>query len=92
MPDDAYVREITQRFLEALGELWSATDYREATEFERYSDDELKVILGEWIHVRTACERLFENIRRARPDLPGWDPIGKEKPVDVRLRDAEGPA
>lgn len=88
--DPAYMRERAAAVLKALGGLWSATDYAESRLIENYTEAELKAFLGEWIHVRKACNEIFDQIRAAHPDLPGWDPIQKDKPVDERLSDAEG--
>ena len=97
MTTDDYAHEVRQRMLEALSDLWSATDHREATELDGYTDRELKEFLGRWVHVRRACNAFFQKIRDTRPDLPGWDPISEEKPVEERLqeeraREAEPPS
>ena len=91
MVQESYERERVREVVQALDRLWSATDYPEARNISQYSEDELKQFLGEWIHVRKACNRIFEKIRESRPELPGWDPMGKEVPVEQRLADADGP-
>lgn len=85
-----YLRERVAAVLEALSNLWGATDYPESRVIANYTETELKAFLGQWIHVRKAGNEIFDGIRAAHPDLPGWDPIQKEKPVDQRLSDAEG--
>jgi hypothetical protein len=73
----------------ALDHLWYATDYHESREVSLYTDEEMKRFLGEWIQVRKAGNEIFDKIRRSRPDLPGWDPIGKDLPVEQRLARAD---
>ena len=90
MTEQEYARERAQDFLDALGNLWSATDHPEWQDISLYTDDEIKAVLGEWIHVRKACDAMFDRIRTARPELPGWDPIQKDRPVDERLAEADG--
>ena len=75
--------------IEALNGLWQTTDYSEAGDPNNYSAEERMKFLGEWIHVRKACGRLFGETRRLDPDFPGWDPIRKSVPVDQRLREAQ---
>ncbi len=77
--------------IEALDGFWSSTDYPESRDISLYTDDEIKRFLGEWIHVRKAGDEIFDRIRRSRPELPGWDPIRKDVPVERRLADAEPP-
>ena len=87
---ESYGRERVRVVVEALDRLWFATDYPEARDLSQYTEDELKQFLGEWVHVRKACNRIFDKIRESRPGLPGWDPSGKEVPIEQRLADADG--
>ena len=80
--EQSYERERATDFLDSLSRLWIATDYPEWRDLSLYSDDELMAILGQWIHVRRAVDGMFDAIRTARPELPGWDPIQGEKPID----------
>ncbi len=82
MSQRSYEQEVVDRLLRALGDLWHATDYPEATMLSLYTDEELKAILGQWIHIRRVGDALFNKIRESRPDLPGWTPILGERPVD----------
>jgi hypothetical protein len=86
--DESYARERAEAVTAALDALWSATDYPEARDINVYTENDLKLILGEWIHVRKAMNALFDKIREAHPDLPGKDPIGGEQPIEKRLADA----
>ena len=76
-----YEREVAERFLRALDDLWSATDYREAQDISWYEDDELKKILGEWEQIRRVCDYIYIKIRDGYPELEGWDPIRKDRPL-----------
>ncbi len=78
-----------KRLIASLDQLWYATDFAEAGDPRNYSLEERMKFLGEWIHGRKACNRLFDAIRLAHPELPGWDPIGKSIAVEERLRNVE---
>ena len=73
-------RQMGQAVVKALSELWSATDYKESLDISSYSEDDLKAILGQWEHVRRACDAIYVAIRAAYPQLMAWDPIQKERP------------
>jgi hypothetical protein len=88
MTEESYERERAKELLYAVDALWSATDHPEHGDIALYTDEELMTILGEWLHVRKACDALVDRIRAERPDLPGWDPIQKKRSVEDRLRDA----
>ena len=46
----------------------------------------MKAFLGQWIFIKKACDEIFDAIRAAHPDLPGWAPIQGEKPIELATR------
>jgi hypothetical protein len=81
-PPPSYERERAQEVMHAISSLWGATDYPEAHLISNYTEEELKAFLGQWIHIRNACDEIFAAIRAAHPELPGWAPIQGEKPIE----------
>lgn len=79
---DSYERERAKEVTYAISSLWAATDYPESREISNYSEDEMKAFLGQWIFIKKACDEIFDAIRAAHPDLPGWAPIQGEKPIE----------